>query len=64
MKKSVVRFLKIFRKKRPVMSSEEWFLHGDNAPIQTTTTVQDYLAAKGEPYSADLAPVDFSCFQR
>jgi hypothetical protein len=27
-KKSMVRFLKIFRKKRPVMSSQEWFLHG------------------------------------
>ncbi len=36
----------------------------DNAPIHTTATVQDYLAAKGEPYLPYPAPVDFSCFQR
>ncbi len=56
-KKSVARFLKIFRKKRPVMSSQEWFLHWDNAQVHTAATVQDYLAVKGiktirhRPYS-------------
>ncbi len=69
-KKSMARFLKVFRKKRPIMSSQEWFLHRDNAPVHTAATVKDYLTAKGiktirhPPYSPDLAPADFFLFPK
>jgi hypothetical protein len=46
-KKSVARFLKIFRKKRPVMSSQDRWLYWDNTPVHTVATVQKFLAAKG-----------------
>jgi hypothetical protein len=68
-KKSLARFLKIFRKKRPI-TSQEWFLHWDNSPVHTAATVQDYLEAKGiktirhPPYSLDLAPADFFLFPK
>ncbi len=69
-KKSLARFLKVFRKKRPIMSSQEWFLHLDNVPVHTAATVQDYLAAKGIK-TIRLRPIcrispqrTFSCFQR
>ncbi len=46
-KKALARFLKVFKAKRPIMASQDWFLHWDNAPIHTAATVQEYLAAKG-----------------
>jgi histone-lysine N-methyltransferase SETMAR len=69
-KKALARFLKVFKSKRPIMASQEWFLHWDNAPVHTAATVQEYLAAKGvqmlrhPPYSPDLAPADFFLFPR
>ncbi len=57
--------MKIFKKKRPMMAAGDWFLHWDNAPIQTTVIVTDWLAArciqllKHLPSSPDLAPTDF-----
>ncbi len=68
-KKALARFLKVFMAKRPIMASQEWFLHWDNAPVHTAATVQ-YLEAKGvkmlhhPPYSPDLAPVNFFLFPR
>jgi histone-lysine N-methyltransferase SETMAR len=69
-KKALARFLKVFKSKRPIMASQDWFLHWDNAPVHTAATVQEYLAAKGvktlrhPPYSPDLAPADFFLFPR
>ena len=69
-KKALARFLVIFRQKRPIISSQEWFLHWDNAPVHTAATVQEFLAAKEvktiphPPYSPDLAPADFFLFPR
>ncbi len=63
-KKALARFLKVFKSKRPIMASQDWFLHWDNAPVQ------EYLAAKGvktlrhPPYLPDLAPADFFLFPR
>jgi hypothetical protein len=69
-KKALARFLKVFKAKRPIMSSQDWFLHWDNAPFHTAATIQEYLAVKGvktlrhPPYSLDLAPADFFLFPR
>jgi histone-lysine N-methyltransferase SETMAR len=63
-------FLKVLRKKRPVMAEGEWFLHWDNAPVHTAATVTDWLAARHvkliehPPYSPDLAPADFFLFPK
>jgi histone-lysine N-methyltransferase SETMAR len=63
-------FLKVLRKKRPVMAAGEWFLHWDNAPVHTAATVTDWLAARRvkliehPPYSPDLAPADFFLFPK
>jgi histone-lysine N-methyltransferase SETMAR len=67
---AVARFLKGFKEKRPIMSSQDWWLHWDNATVHTPTSVMDFLAAKGvktiphPPYSPDLAPADFFLFPR
>jgi histone-lysine N-methyltransferase SETMAR len=67
---AVARFLKVFKERRPIMSSQDWWLHWDNAPVHTATSVVDFLAAKGvkmiphPPYSPDLAPGDFFLFPR
>ncbi len=69
-KKALARFLNVFKSKRPIMASQKWFLHWDNAPVHTAATVQEYLAAKGiktlrhPPYLSDLAPADFFLFPR
>jgi hypothetical protein len=61
-KKALARFLKVFKAKRPIMASQDWFLHWDNAPVHTAATAQEYLAGKGAktlrhpPYSPDLHP--------
>jgi histone-lysine N-methyltransferase SETMAR len=64
-KKALARFLKVFKAKRQIMASQEWFLHWDNALVHTAAT-----AAKGvkmlrhPPYLPDLAPADFFLFPR
>jgi hypothetical protein len=69
-KRVLATFLKVFREKRPIMWSQEWFLHRDNAPVHTAASIQNYLAAKGVqtirhlPYSLDLAPAFFFLFRR
>jgi histone-lysine N-methyltransferase SETMAR len=69
-KKAQARFPKVFREKRPIMLSQEWFLHWDNTLVHTAASVQNYLTAKGVqmichlPYSLDLAPSDFILFER
>jgi histone-lysine N-methyltransferase SETMAR len=40
------KFLKIFKKKRPVMAATDWWLHWDNAPVHTATMVTDWMAAR------------------
>jgi len=63
-------FLKHFKKKRPVMATQEWFFHWDNAPVHTTAVVQDWFTAHAiqlldhPPYSPDLAPADFFLFKK
>ena len=56
-------------KKRPeTRSSDDWFLHHDNAPAHTALSVQQFLAKNNmtvvhhPPYSPDLAPCDFFLF--
>jgi hypothetical protein len=44
-KKFLSRFLVVFRQKRPIMSSKEWFLHWDKVPLHTTASVQQFLVA-------------------
>jgi histone-lysine N-methyltransferase SETMAR len=67
-KKALARFLKVIKGNRPIMSSQDWLLHWDNAPLHTAAKVQEYLAAKGIktlrhlPSSPDLAPADFFLF--
>jgi histone-lysine N-methyltransferase SETMAR len=56
-------FLKVLRKKRPVMAAGEWFLHWDNAPVHTAATVTDWLV-EHPPYSPYLAPADFFLFPK
>ena len=69
-KKALARFLVVFRQKRPIMSSQDWFFHWDNAPVHTAAVVQEFLVAKGvqliphPPYSPDLAPADFFLFPK
>ena len=64
------KFLKIFKKKRPEVASQEWFFHWDNAPVHTAAVVKDWMAAKQlqviehPPYSPDLAPADFFLFPK
>jgi histone-lysine N-methyltransferase SETMAR len=64
------RFLKVFKEKQPIMSSQDWWLHWDNAPVHTATSVVDFLVLKGvktiphPPYSPDLAPADFFLFPK
>jgi len=57
------------RRKRPELwENQTWMLHHDNAPAHASLLIRSYLAkhqtsiVPHPPYSADLAPVDFSCF--
>ncbi len=45
-KKALVRFLKVFREKRLIMSSKDWFPHWE-VRVHTAASVQNYLVAKG-----------------
>ena len=64
------RFLKVFRKKRPEMASNKWFLHWDNAPVHTARNFKAFLEDRDinllehPPYSPDLAPADYFLFPR
>ena len=60
-------FRKRFRQKRPALfKSGQWHFHQDNAPVHNSILITDYLTKMGiktlpqPPYSADLAPCDFS----
>jgi histone-lysine N-methyltransferase SETMAR len=64
------KFLKVFKQKRLEMAVGDWCFHEDNAPVHTAAMVTDWMAARQfkviehPPYSPDLAPADFSSFQR
>ncbi len=36
-KKALARFPQVFKSKRPIMASQDWFLHWDNAPVHTVS---------------------------
>jgi hypothetical protein len=61
------KFMKIFRKKRPVMTARDWMFHWDNAPVHNST-MSDWIATRQikliehPPCSQDLTPVDFLLF--
>jgi hypothetical protein len=42
-----VQIPQCFQTERPIMSSQEWFLLWDNAPVHTATSVADFLAVTG-----------------
>jgi hypothetical protein len=44
---AMARFLKVFKQQRPIISSQERFLHSDNALVHNAPSVMDFLAAKG-----------------
>ncbi len=59
---SLSNFMKIFKKKSPIMAAGDWFLHWDNAPVHTAAIVTDWLVARCVqllehlPHSSELAP--------
>jgi histone-lysine N-methyltransferase SETMAR len=63
-------FMKILKKKRPVMAAGEWFLHWDIAAVHTAAMVTDGLAARRVQmlehplYSLGIAPTDFFLFPK
>ena len=64
-------FRKKFRKKRPALfKSGQWLFHLDNASINNSVLVTDYLTKMGiktvpQPlYSLELAPCDFCLFPK
>ena len=64
-------FRKRFRQKRPALfKSDQWHFHQDNAPVQNSILVTDYLIKMGIktvpqlPYSPNLAPCDFCLFPK
>ena len=64
-------FRKRFRRKRPALfKSGQWHFHQNNAPINTSILVTDYLTkmeikrVPQPPYSPDLAPCDFCLFSK
>ena len=63
-------FLKVFRRKRQDLSTKNWFLHWDNAPVHTASNVKEFIGKKNinmlahAPYSPDLAPADFFLFPK
>ena len=64
-------FRKRFRWKRPALfKSGQWHFHQDNAPVQNSILVTDYLTKMGiktvtqPPSSPDLAPCDFWLFPK
>ena len=74
-KENYVEFLREFRKrfhrKRPALFKPgQWHFHQDNAPVNNSILVTDYLTKMGiktvpqPPYSLDLAPCDFWLFPK
>ena len=64
-------FRKRFRRRRPALfKSGQWHFHKDNAPVNNSILVIDYLTKMGiktfphSPYSPDLAPCDFWLFPK
>ena len=64
-------FRKRFCQKRPALfKSGQWHFYQDNAPVNNSILVTDYLTKMGiktvphPPYSADLAPCDFCFFPK
>ena len=64
-------FRKRLRRKRPALfRSNQWHFHQDNAPVNNSIFVTDYLTRIGTmtvpqpPSSPDLAPCDFSLFHK
>ena len=64
-------FRKRFRRKRPALfKSGQWHFHQDNAPVNNSILVTDYLTKMGiktvshPPNSPDLAPCDFCLFPK
>ncbi len=63
-------FMKIFKKKRPIMAAGDRFHPWNNTPVHTAATVTDWLAARRIqllqhlPYSPDLATTDFFLFPK
>ena len=62
---------KRFRRKRPALfKSGQWHFHQDNAPVNNSIFVTDYLTKMGiktvphPPYSPDVAPCDFWLFPK
>ena len=62
-------FRKRFLGKRPALfKSAQWHYHQDNAPVDNSILVTDYLTKMGlktvphPSYSSDLAPCDFCLF--
>ena len=65
------KFRKRFRWKRPALfKSGLWHFHQDNAPVNNSILVTDYLTKMGiktvpqPPYSPDLVPCDFWLFPK
>ena len=63
--------MKRFRRKRPALfKSGQWHFHLDNAPVNNSILVTDYLTKMGiktvphPPYSPDLSPSDFWLFPK
>ena len=58
------------RKGQALFKSGQWHFHYDNAPVNNSILVTDYLTKMGiktvpqPPYSADLAPCDFWLFSK
>ena len=64
-------FSKRFCRKRPeLFKSGQWHSHQDNAPVDNSILVTDYLTKMGiktvphPPYSIDLVPCDFWSFPK
>ena len=64
-------FRKRFLGKRPALfKSAQWHFHQDNAPVDNSILVTDYLTKMSiktvpqTPYSPDLAPCDFWLFPK
>ena len=72
---TMLMFLREFRKrflgKRPALfKSGQWYFHQNNAPVDNSSFVTNYLTKIGiktvahPPYSPDLAPCDFWLFPK
>ena len=67
----VTTLRKRFRQKRPALfKSGPWHFHQDNAPVDNSIFVTDYLTKMGRktvrhhPYRPDLVPCDFCLFPK